>query len=364
MALVRSGLGWGSSSGGGGGGGSSPLAAVTLGAGPTNITHAAHSNRQVNTEQSATASVVFAGTATSGAVDGDIVTILNTGSGWVFASGNVVAAPGMKLWADENETLSFQYYADDDTYYGGAPEFLRQGQTQTWRMYSANNAGGLVVDGLSAVNMYDSCTQVSPFVPGTGNFTKFQRGNLQSVAATNRISGANYGSSGAPARMPTAATRSYDKFRFVFGPNDAVAVTDAKTFVGLSENALTVGVEPDTILNFIGLIAKSTQANLQIASNDASGTATMVDLGASFPANSTGANMYELILWLISDGTAIRPIVYQVTDRIARAGVTGTISSDLPAAGTTLGAHIARAVGAGSSAVTVAMVGMFAGAHA
>src|SRR6185369_15049664 len=46
-----------------------------LGAGSTNITHAAHANRPLTVNQAGATTAVFAGTATSGALDGDTVTI-------------------------------------------------------------------------------------------------------------------------------------------------------------------------------------------------------------------------------------------------------------------------------------------------
>lgn len=123
---------------------SSALSEVTLGAGPTAITHDAHSNRSVRSEQAGATSVVFAATATSGALASDSVTILNVGAGVMTASGQVTAAPNMKLTAIENEVLTFWYDADDDMYYGGALSI--PASTSTLTVYS----GGPVTLNLNA----------------------------------------------------------------------------------------------------------------------------------------------------------------------------------------------------------------------
>jgi len=75
----------------------STLTPLTLGAGSTNITHATHSNRLLLVNQAGATGAVFAATATSGAVAGDEVYILNEGAGTLTMSGAISAAGGYTL---------------------------------------------------------------------------------------------------------------------------------------------------------------------------------------------------------------------------------------------------------------------------
>jgi hypothetical protein len=56
--------------------------------------------------------------------------------------------------------------------------------------------------------------------------------------------------------------------------------------------AISSTILVDTLLNCIGIGSDALDTNLQIFHNDATGTATKIDLGSNFPANRTaGAAM-------------------------------------------------------------------------
>jgi hypothetical protein len=58
--------------------------------------------------------------------------------------------------------------------------------------------------------------------------------------------------------------------------------------------ALPTNVEPDTLINSMGVCKLSTSDNLHFIYNDASGLATTIDLGVNFPATSVGDYSYTL----------------------------------------------------------------------
>ena len=53
-----------------------------------------------------------------------------------------------------------------------------------------------------------------------------------------------------------------------------------------------INVEPDTLINLLGFCRLSTSNNIHIIHNDNSGTATTIDLGADFPANTIDTDKY------------------------------------------------------------------------
>lgn len=111
-----------------------------------------------------------------------------------------------------------------------------------------------------------------------------------------------------------------------WGTSDAATVSGARTFVGMSAGSLNT-LDPSTYTQLIGVGADSADSNLQIITNDGTGTATKIDLGANFPANTLSTDAYELMLFCPPNGSSIS---YQVT-RLGTAYVaTGTITTDLP----------------------------------
>lgn len=112
-----------------------------------------------------------------------------------------------------------------------------------------------------------------------------------------------------------------------WGTSDAATVASARTFVGMSAGSLNT-LDPSTYTQLVGVGADSADSNLQIITNDGTGTATKIDLGANFPANTLSTDAYELMLFCPPNGSSI---YYQVT-RLGTSvtPATGTISTDLP----------------------------------
>mgnify|MGYP006921338968 CR=1 FL=1 len=89
-------------------------------------------------------------------------------------------------------------------------------------------------------------------------------------------------------------------------------------------------VEPTTLINLIGVCKLSTSDNLHFIWNDATGTASTLDLGTNFPANNTTAYTYIFEIYKIFDST-------DIVLKLSRIDVNGnvlttqhTINSDTP----------------------------------
>lgn len=109
------------------------------------------------------------------------------------------------------------------------------------------------------------------------------------------------------------------------GSSDA----NQRAFFGMhSASAAIGGVDPSSLTNVVYIGCDAANANLQACSNDASGSATCTDLGASFPCKSYG--FYDV--WICAPPSA-STIGYYLRRRDVPAEVAGTISSNLPSGG-------------------------------
>lgn len=143
-----------------------------------------------------------------------------------------------------------------------------------------------------------------------------------------------------------------------FGPTTGLSNTNNRLFVGLSSStANPTEVEPSTLTNIIGVGWDSADANLNIFHNDASGTATKVDLGVNFPVPTTDrSKIYELDLFAIAGGSTVS---WMVTDLLTGAVTQGVISTDLPANTQYLAPRGYSTSGSSSAVTGIALFGMY-----
>lgn len=127
--------------------------------------------------------------------------------------------------------------------------------------------------------------------------------------------------------------------------------SNQRLFSGLinSTAATSTSVAPSAIVNMIGVGWDSADGNLQMMSNDASGIATKVNLGASFPTNTTTA-VYELIMYAPPNGSSVG---YRVVRLDTGSTTSGTISADIPASNLMLSHH--QYMNNGGTAAAVAL---------
>jgi hypothetical protein len=144
-------------------------------------------------------------------------------------------------------------------------------------------------------------------------------------------------------------------FRFVcdFIISDTAFGVGCQQFYGMAGQTTDLGyagvslVQVSTLTNVIGLGSDTADTNLQIIHNDATGTATKIDLGAAFPANRTvgaaSTTVYSLILYNAPTSTSV---IYQVTNNETGAVATGTLSTNVPLTTQGLNIFASRAMAA------------------
>ncbi len=112
------------------------------------------------------------------------------------------------------------------------------------------------------------------------------------------------------------------------GNEDASAVLTGRDFFGCYNATAFPNINPSAATDLFCLGNDSTDSNMQIMHNDNSGTATKIDLGSNFPANTVSVDHYLFQYWKISGSTTI---YYRVKNLHNNIEITGSVTSDLPA---------------------------------
>lgn len=163
--------------------------------------------------------------------------------------------------------------------------------------------------------------------------TRMQRLGYVSAAAAGSLASIREGQ----AKYTTGAGDGLGGFhyRLRFVPSNAAAVSGERFFAGLSAStAAATNVEPNTLVNSLGICQLSTSTNLHIYG--AAGTAgSAVDLGSNFPAAGLSTDAYEFSMFSGPSGT--------VTWQVWRLGTAFTASGTFaaqPASSTFIGHQI------------------------
>jgi hypothetical protein len=150
-------------------------------------------------------------------------------------------------------------------------------------------------------------------------------------------------------------------FLFVgeFGIADTNYAVGAHNFWGLTSSIANLAIgtisnsQPSALANIIALANDSGDANLQIMHNDASGTATKIDLGSNFPANRTsGAVSTAMYHVRFYNAPGSSEVSYRVENRETGDVAEGTITTNLPDASTLLAYQAGRSMGTGGGGVS------------
>lgn len=112
-----------------------------------------------------------------------------------------------------------------------------------------------------------------------------------------------------------------------FGNDDAALVPNARNFFGINATSTIGNVDPSTLTNCFAIGNDSGDANLHIFHNDGVGTATKIDLGSAFPANTNGVDYYTFE-YTIDKITG--HIAYSLINNHTGVTAIGTITTDLP----------------------------------
>ena len=190
---------------------------------------------------------------------------------------------------------------------------------------------------------------------GTGN----RRSNMQRIEylvttpSTTAVAGARMNSNG----FAVNGSSSWEGGFFGFmhgGPSTGLTNSSHRFFMGMGDTSASSDVEPSTLTNIAGIGWDAADANVQFMHNDGSGTATKIDLGASFAVPSTDrATIYRLRLFA-PPGTT-RTLSYEVTELESGAVASGTVTTNLPDATSYITPKMYASVGGVSAVIGVAV---------
>jgi hypothetical protein len=140
-----------------------------------------------------------------------------------------------------------------------------------------------------------------------------------------------------------------------FGVSTAVA--NQRVFVGLTDStsAISTSQSPSSLTNMIGVGWDSADTNLQVMYNDGSGTATKIDLGSDYPANSTTA-VFEVQFFAAPNDTEVG---YRVKRLDTGVETSGSLTTDLPSTSTFLTVHAYMNNGGTASAVVLELIKIY-----
>jgi hypothetical protein len=145
---------------------------------------------------------------------------------------------------------------------------------------------------------------------------------------------------------------------FVWGPATGVATTTHRAFCGMRSTAAATDVETSTITNMAGMGWDAADTNIQFMHNDGSGTATKIDLGASFPVPTVDrSKIYRLTLF--SPPGLTQSVGYEVEDLGTGAVATGTVTTDLPSTATMMAPSIQMTSGGTLSVIGIAVASVY-----
>jgi hypothetical protein len=236
-----------------------------------------------------------------------------------------------------------------------------------WVAYaSPNSASPKVVHQTFPVNGSTVLQSIGPVLTITGTpastgssgsmFAGYQHINIASAGGAGSACGYR-NTSGNYTRGSTAG----GGFRVVwrFGWNDAVLVATANMFVGLqADTAAPTDVAPSTLTNLIGVGCNNGDTQMQLYAAGGAAQARTA-LGASFPVNTVGIELYELELQCDPSATTVN---YKLTRMNTNDIVSGVISvaAQLPIGSQLLTNAMWRSNGGTAAAVTMSFFSYYA----
>lgn len=217
---------------------------------------------------------------------------------------------------------------------------------------AAGNSTTITATGAAALSAIGTATAAN--VANTNVHTVMRRLEyLVTVAATTAVAGYRY----TGPLWNRGGLSGYQGFHYVcqWGPATGVTTATNRGFNGLRNlTAAPTDVEPSSLVNLIGMGWDAADTNIQMMHNDASGTATKIDLGASFPVPSADrTKAYELVMFASPADTS--QVQYRVTDLGTLEVASGSITTDLPTTATFLAPQGWMSVGGTSSVIGIAL---------
>lgn len=172
----------------------------------------------------------------------------------------------------------------------------------------------------------------------TNLFSSIKRGRvLTANTTTNTVAGIR---GGATAPVLRGNGNSIGGFYYVGRFGIATYVSGLRTFAGLyASTAASPAGEPSALTNVMGVGCDTADTTFSFMSNDGTGAATKIPLGANFPCNTSGLDMYEVRLFSPPSGSTIYYSLARLNTTDFIEGSTN-VAADLPVNTTLLYPHI------------------------
>lgn len=229
------------------------------------------------------------------------------------------------------------------------------GRNKVSQWLAAGNSTTITVVGGAALTATGTATTVN--VATTNIYTRIRRMEyLVTTAATTAVAGWRV-----PAVMwTTGAGGNLGGFHLIctWGNATGAATATNRCFVGMQgSTAAPTDVEPSTLTNILGMGWGAADTNVGFFHNDASGTASRIDLGANFPVPTTDRSQgYELLIFSPPGGGIV---YYKVININTGNFAEGSVTTDLPPATTFIGPRGWMSVGGTSSVIGIALSSLY-----
>ncbi len=267
------------------------------------------------------------------------------------ASFTAPAAGGARMVARTGAGLTVPAFLTQDGVIRGVQTAFSRSSPAIWKAVPNTTAPSLM--GCSALTAVGTATASATAV--TSQFTYTPRVEyLVTTAAATAVAGFRH-TNGLVTVGGGSATLGGFHFVGRWGPATGVATTTNRAFFGMANTtAAPTDVEPSTTVNCIAMGWDAADANIQVMSNDATGTCTKTDLGGAFPVPLTDRTaLYELEMF--SPKGTTQAVSWTVTDLVSGATASGTITTDLPATSSILTPRGWMSVGGTSSVIGLAL---------
>lgn len=197
-------------------------------------------------------------------------------------------------------------------------------------MYSIIASGAYSVYGHGNATVTEVGASARGILGTNSAYARASRRAYVTTAVAGNASGARQGSSCFSNAAPFDVLMEFG--------TETPGLTGIRALFGFSAAvAVPANIDYTSLLNTIGVARIAGSDNFHLITNDATGTATAINLGANFPANTNFVDLYTLRL---KSSAANGPVTYTVTRYPSTNGApivaTGIISTDLPASNSTL----------------------------
>lgn len=194
-----------------------------------------------------------------------------------------------------------------------------------WAKWSATGNGTAV--SLWTVANSESGTATTRNVASTNLFTSMRRLGYVTAASGSSVAGTRHNQLSFFVSNASGFGGFHYTARFGFSTANT---TNKQAFIGLrnSTAAIAGNTNASALTNCVGFGIDATQTTLRFVYNDASGTASTVNLGANFPTNTTDADMYEIRIF--SPPNSI-DVFYYCKNLSTGNTASGQVSGNLPA---------------------------------